>query len=100
MRSRDALSATRSHISRRFSRRCSSIITSASRSDVRARLCAFAFALSFALTLGCDRGGQQFQVTDVTGANFGKTLELTDHTGKRRTLEDFKGKVVAILFGF
>ena len=48
----------------------------------------------------CDRGGQQFKLTDITGAKFGKTLELTDHNGQRRTLGDFKGKVVAVFFGF
>jgi len=50
---------------------------------------------------GCKRenaGG--FQLTDVTGANFGQSLELTDHNGTRRTLRDFKGKVVVIFFGF
>jgi protein SCO1/2 len=46
------------------------------------------------------QAGQQFQLTDVTGANFGKALELTDHDGKRRTLADFKGKVVVLFFGF
>ena len=46
------------------------------------------------------RDAQQFQLTDVTGASFGKTLELTDHTGTRRTLADFKGKAVVIFFGF
>ena len=66
---------------------------------------AFARALACALVLvaylvGCDRGGPQFQLTDVTGATFGKSLELTDHNGQRRTLADFRGKVVAIFFGF
>jgi protein SCO1/2 len=42
----------------------------------------------------------KFQSTDVTGANFGKTLALTDHTGKPRTLADFQGKVVVLFFGF
>jgi protein SCO1/2 len=41
-----------------------------------------------------------FQLTDVTGASFGKALELTDHNGQRRTLADFKGKVVVLFFGF
>jgi protein SCO1/2 len=43
---------------------------------------------------------QKFHLTDVTGANFGKALALTDHSGKPRTLADFKGKVVVIFFGF
>jgi len=38
--------------------------------------------------------------TDVTGASFANTLSLTDHTGKPRTLEDFKGKVVVLFFGY
>jgi protein SCO1/2 len=43
---------------------------------------------------------QKFRLTDVTGASFGKELALTDHNGKQRTLADFRGKVVAIFFGF
>lgn len=42
----------------------------------------------------------QFSATDVTGAQFAQTLNLTDHTGKPRTLEDFKGKVIALFFGY
>lgn len=54
-----------------------------------------------ALLGGCGRGdGQSFQLTDVTAASFGKKLELTDHAGQRRTLADFKGKVVVVFFGF
>lgn len=38
--------------------------------------------------------------TDITGADFGQTLSLTDHTGKHRTLAEFKGKAVALFFGY
>lgn len=38
--------------------------------------------------------------TDITGADFGQSFSLTDHTGKTRTLADFKGKVVALFFGY
>jgi protein SCO1/2 len=41
-----------------------------------------------------------FKLNDVTGASFGKSLELTDHNGQRRTLADFKGKVITLFFGF
>jgi protein SCO1/2 len=41
-----------------------------------------------------------FVATDITGADFTQTLSLTDHTGKPRTLTDFKGKVVALFFGY
>jgi protein SCO1/2 len=53
-----------------------------------------------ALVAACERDAPKFQLTDITGVPFGKKLELTDHNGKRRTLEDFKGKVVALFFGF
>jgi protein SCO1/2 len=42
----------------------------------------------------------KFQLTDVTGADFGKSLALTDHNGKARTLADFQGKLVLLFFGF
>ena len=50
---------------------------------------------------GCERAGDSaFQLTDVTGVDFGKELNLTDHHGQPRTLQDFRGKVVAIFFGY
>jgi protein SCO1 len=50
---------------------------------------------------GCGKQAQPtYQLTDVTGATFGQSLALTDHTGTRRTLADFKGKVVVLFFGF
>jgi len=42
----------------------------------------------------------QFLATDISGADFGNTLNLTDHTGKPRSLADFKGRVVALFFGY
>jgi protein SCO1/2 len=42
----------------------------------------------------------QFKSTDITGAPYGHTLELTDQNGKPRTLEDFRGKAVVLFFGF
>ena len=41
-----------------------------------------------------------FKTTDVTGATYAREFELTDHTGARRTLADFRGKVTAVFFGF
>lgn len=58
-------------------------------------------ALACALALAaCDAGKAPFLNTDVTGAEFGKGFELTDHHGKPRTLADYKGKVVTIFFGY
>lgn len=49
---------------------------------------------------GCQPSSVSFQGTDVTGAPLGQDLSLTDHTGQPRTLDHFKGKVVAVFFGF
>lgn len=51
------------------------------------------------LLAACD-GGPKFKSTDITGADYGRTLELTDHTGRQRRLEDFRGKAVVLFFGF
>ena len=42
----------------------------------------------------------QFKSTDITGADYGKAIDLMDHTGKPRTLADFRGKAVVVNFGF
>ena len=52
------------------------------------------------LVAACDAGGPQFKSTDITGVDYGRALELTDHHGKARRLEDFRGKAVVLFFGF
>ncbi|KQY19098.1 photosynthetic protein synthase I [Massilia sp. Root133] len=62
-----------------------------------------ACALTVSLA-ACDKlpGKQKesFQNTDVTGLDYAKGFTLTDHTGKPRTLADFKGKAVVVFFGY
>ena len=48
----------------------------------------------------CDGGAPKFKSIDLTGAEYARGFELTDHTGKPRTLADFRGKVVVVFFGF
>jgi protein SCO1 len=55
---------------------------------------------AFAFLAACGPSRPSFQNTDVTGAEFGRELRLADHNGKLRTFEDFRGKVVAVFFGF
>ncbi|MGY8527093.1 SCO family protein [Paracidovorax citrulli] len=44
---------------------------------------------------------QSFKNIDITGGgDFAKDFTLTDHTGKVRTLADFKGKAVVLFFGY
>jgi protein SCO1/2 len=55
---------------------------------------------SVGLLAACDAGGPQFRSTDITGVGYGQSLALTDHHGKARRLEDFRGKAVVLFFGF
>ena len=58
-------------------------------------------ATAVLLAAGCAKPNtESFKATDVTGAPFGRALQLTDHTGKPRSLDEFKGKVVAVFFGY
>lgn len=59
-------------------------------------------ALACAAALAaCDSAPKTpFKGIDVTGAPLGGELRLTDHNGKPRALADFRGKVVAITFGY
>lgn len=69
---------------------------------------AFMFAgLGSALMLSaCDRKqagdapAASFNSVDITGADYAAKLSLPDFDGKVRTLDDFKGKVLFVFFGF
>ena len=52
------------------------------------------------LIAACGRSGPTFKNTDITGAEWGRELALTDHDGRPRTLADFRGKVVVVFFGY
>ncbi len=60
-----------------------------------------ALAASLPLIAACDRGAKAFKNTDVTGSDIAKSgFELIDHSGAPRTLQDYRGKVVVVFFGF
>ena len=63
----------------------------------------FLFAL-VALLAACDwlkgPAPASFRGADITGAEYARTIALTDHHGQARTLADFKGKVVVVFFGY
>jgi len=50
--------------------------------------------------VACDAAAPKFKSTDITGAEYGKSLELQDTSGRVRHLEDFRGKAVVLFFGF
>jgi protein SCO1 len=41
-----------------------------------------------------------FASTDITGVDWGRDFHLTDHTGRGRSLADFRGKAVLLFFGY
>src|SRR6266705_3319982 len=55
----------------------------------------FGFA---AIAAACTKA--KFEYMDITGVEIGGDFQLTDHNGHPRSLSDFRGKVVAVFFGF
>ncbi len=49
---------------------------------------------------GCQQEKPSFNSVDITGASYARDFALTDHTGKKRTLADYRGKVVLMFFGY
>ena len=54
---------------------------------------------------GCDRlagrsAAPSFHLTDITGAEFARKLDLPDADGKARSLADWPGKVTVVFFGY
>jgi len=56
--------------------------------------------LAVCLLSACGKPPPKFQSTDITGSSLTAEFEIPDQTGKPRRLSDFKGKVVAMFFGF
>lgn len=68
---------------------------------LRGALAGLALAFCLALTLGCaPRPEAEFRGSDIAKAGFGKRLDLVDHHGVARRLNDFRGKVVVVFFGY
>ena len=56
--------------------------------------------LAALLVAACAKQGPKFDASDITGASFGRDFALRDPQGRTRTLEDFRGKVVVVFFGY
>lgn len=59
-----------------------------------------AFTGATAVFTACSPQQPVFSSVDVTGAEYAKGFELTDHNGQVRRLSDFAGKVVVLFFGY
>ncbi len=68
---------------------------------IRVLVCALACSMAL---VACDNKPPTpkaaFNNIDITGADYAQGFELTDHSGQKRTLADYKGKVVVVFFGF
>lgn len=64
------------------------------------RLCTAAALAAGLFVSACSNEGPAFTGVDITGATYAQNFDLTDHNGQRRSLADFKGKVVVVFFGF
>ncbi len=62
--------------------------------------CALATAGAGSLLAACSEPKPQFKSIDVTGADYARDFQLTDHNGQPRTLKDFRGKLVVVFFGY
>lgn len=90
-----------------------SVLNPLRRSWLRAACTAGALGMAAALTLlgGCGKGGEAgssgtnadkggFTAIDITGASYASKLELPDPSGQLRRLDEFKGKLVVVFFGY
>ena len=70
-----------------------------------------ATAAALSLLGGCGKGGEGgtsgttqspggFTAIDITGASYASRLELPDPSGQVRRLDEFKGRVVVVFFGY
>lgn len=60
----------------------------------------FLGALCATALVACSPGKPQFEGVDITGADYARDFELKDAQGQTRRLADYKGKAVAIFFGY
>nr|WP_241659353.1 SCO family protein [Extensimonas vulgaris] len=57
-------------------------------------------ACTGAVFTACSEQKPSFHGVDITGAEYARDLQLTDHNGQPRSLKDFRGKVVVVFFGY
>jgi protein SCO1/2 len=82
-------------------RRCSPIITSElvlHLIPVGFRWRAWTASVAAALLVGCSQ--PTFKSVDITGADYAQNFSLESTSGGRRSIGDFRGKVVVVFFGF
>ena len=66
----------------------------------RALVQSLALGATAAVLAACSPDKPQFRAIDITGAEYARDFQLTDHNGQPRSIKDFAGKVVVVFFGF
>ncbi len=56
--------------------------------------------LAAAALTACSPDKPSFRSIDITGADYARDFQLTDHNGQQRRMADFRGKAVVVFFGF
>lgn len=60
----------------------------------------FCLYLFLGVLMACTPDKPVFKAIDLTSADYALGFELPDQNGQKRTLADFKGKVVVVFFGY
>nr|WP_315426667.1 SCO family protein [uncultured Albidiferax sp.] len=69
--------------------------------DALKKIATSALAISASgLFVACSEPAPKFAAVDVTGADYAKYFQLSDHNGQPRSLKDFAGKLVVVFFGY
>jgi protein SCO1/2 len=76
---------------------CSASTSRSGRRGVAAALVGGMLTLALA---GCGNAKPVFKGADITGTHLGQYMAMMDRSGHERTLADYRGKVVAVYFGY
>jgi protein SCO1/2 len=64
----------------------------------------FARGLALAVVVlglaACGEPAVQYRGSDISGVDFGRRLQLTDHNGRPLSLESLRGRLVVLFFGY
>ena len=79
--------------------RTSGVCPSVANDSQRQRTCTLRLTLLVCLLLAyCTK--PEFNNIDISGADYARDFALTDASGARRTLADYRGRVVVLFFGY
>ena len=67
----------------------------------RRSICQIVLGIALASAIAaCGPANAPFNSIDITGADYAKDFRLTDSLGQPRSLQEFRGKLVVVFFGY